>query len=154
MKLLKILSFLPACCMMALIFYFSSHTAADSSQVSISLTQTILEMICDLFHLNWEPALLMQYAASAEHFIRKLAHFSEYFLLAASFSFPLHVHRIRSKKQILLSVLFCALFAVLDEWHQTFVPGRSGAVKDCILDTFGSLCGAVTFYFVVTIRHS
>ena len=46
---------------------------------------------------------------------------------------------------ILLTMLFCSVVGGLDEWHQTFTPGRSGGdVEDWIADTLGGLLGALT----------
>jgi len=39
------------------------------------------------------------------------------------------------------ALLFCAVHAGLDEWHQTFVPSRVGCVADALLDTFGAALG-------------
>jgi VanZ family protein len=41
------------------------------------------------------------------------------------------------------SMLFCILFAISDEWHQTFVPDRFGTLTDVFIDTFGvAIAGA------------
>ncbi|MFR1872919.1 MAG: VanZ family protein [Coprococcus sp.] len=40
-------------------------------------------------------------------------------------------------------MLSAALYAVTDEIHQLFVPGRSGQITDVILDSCGGLIGAV-----------
>lgn len=45
---------------------------------------------------------------------------------------------------IVLTVLFCSFVGVLDEWHQTFTPGRSGGdVWDWTADTIGGFVGAL-----------
>lgn len=45
---------------------------------------------------------------------------------------------------MIATVAFCSLVGVLDEWHQTFTPGRSGAdVWDWAADTLGGLLGAL-----------
>ncbi len=44
---------------------------------------------------------------------------------------------------IVMTVLFCSMIGALDEWHQTFTPGRSGGdVWDWTADTLGALLGA------------
>jgi VanZ family protein len=49
---------------------------------------------------------------------------------------------------IVLTVLFCSIVGALDEWHQTFTPGRSGGdVWDWTADTIGGFIGAI---FVLT----
>ena len=45
---------------------------------------------------------------------------------------------------IVLTVLFCSFVGVLDEWHQTYTPGRSGGdVWDWFADMTGGLIGAL-----------
>ncbi|WP_395715672.1 VanZ family protein [Prosthecobacter sp.] len=45
---------------------------------------------------------------------------------------------------IVLTVLFCSVIGLIDEWHQTFTPGRSGGdVWDWTADTFGGFLGAL-----------
>lgn len=45
---------------------------------------------------------------------------------------------------ILLTLLFCSIVGVLDEWHQTFTPGRSGGdVWDWTADTLGGFLGSL-----------
>lgn len=41
-------------------------------------------------------------------------------------------------------VFFTLIYAASDEWHQTFVFGRSGTVMDVFIDSVGSLLGALT----------
>jgi VanZ family protein len=49
----------------------------------------------------------------------------------------------------IVTVLFCSGVGFLDEWHQTFTPGRSGGdVWDWIADTVGGVIGAVIAYGV------
>ena len=69
------------------------------------------------------------------HFIRKAAHFAEFFLLgiiswAAVFSFY--------KSSFLIPGAYCLLIACLDEGLQCMIPGRSGEVGDVVLDFSGS----------------
>ncbi len=71
----------------------------------------------------------------------KLAHFVEYavfaFLTFRSFS---HIsQKITRGRAFLLSALFLSLFALLDELHQYFVPGRYSDVYDLIGDILGAL---------------
>ena len=82
--------------------------------------------------------------ASAEtlellHFlVRKCAHFTEYFVLSL-----LILRGIRAGAKgmhlrwALLTILLVAGYASLDEFHQSFVPGRTAAVGDVLIDTSG-----------------
>jgi hypothetical protein len=47
------------------------------------------------------------------------------------------------KKCIAVAFVFAVLFAASDEWHQTFVPGRDGCVRDVLIDTAGASIAAL-----------
>jgi VanZ family protein len=40
----------------------------------------------------------------------------------------------------LLSVALTGVVASLDEWHQTYIPSRTGCVQDVVFDTFAATC--------------
>ena len=78
--------------------------------------------------------------------IRKLWHISEYAILAlllwrALYSGPTP----RTKTPILFGavLLACAVFAVGDEFHQSFVRSRTPSGRDVLLDSAGALLGAL-----------
>ena len=83
-------------------------------------------------------------AAAADgihYYVRKAAHMSIYFLLAITVSFPLYVYRIRGFWLMLLAGIICVGFAGLDEYHQSFVAGRSPGIRDVGFDSLGALIG-------------
>lgn len=43
------------------------------------------------------------------------------------------------------------LFALSDEWHQSFVPGRSGRLDDVVTDAIGALLGLGVAWVVLTV---
>jgi hypothetical protein len=45
--------------------------------------------------------------------------------------------RLKPRRNVILAAVFCALFAISDEYHQTFVPGRGGTWTDVAIDGFG-----------------
>jgi len=64
---------------------------------------------------------------------RKLGHF---LIPAAAFGL-LVIGPLRRRP--LIALILCALFAGIDEWFQTFTPGRNGSLLDVALDTSGAL---------------
>jgi VanZ family protein len=71
----------------------------------------------------------------------KLAHFTEYFILAGAVAFGFH--RSGSRWPILwVTLLIGILFGASDEIHQAFVHGRSSEFLDLVADTIGSTAGA------------
>ena len=68
----------------------------------------------------------------------KLHHFAAYFVMAflARRSFK---HFVRSPVTlVIISLAFCSLYGVSDEWHQSFVEGRTADSLDWLADTIGS----------------
>ncbi|MBU6282265.1 VanZ family protein [bacterium] len=88
--------------------------------------------------LGWAPSWAPDLAHAA---IRKLAHVTEYAVLALLVARALDRPE-RTRDAVVAGALaFCAAHASLDEWHQTFVPSRVGCVADALLDTFGAAAG-------------
>jgi len=51
-----------------------------------------------------------------------------------------------------ISVLGTALVASLDEWHQSFIPSRTGTVQDVMLDTCAGIGAQILFFLWLTLR--
>ena len=83
----------------------------------------------------------------AEWFVRKSAHFIIYFLFGASVA-----NASRDPKSIPASIAICGYYAVLDEFHQSFNPERSGQVSDIILDFVASILGILAVHLLLTRR--
>ncbi len=80
--------------------------------------------------------------------VRKCAHFTEYFILSYLI-YSLLGEYFKVKRDIVIkSILFCFLYALIDEFHQLFVPGRSGVFRDCIIDMFGCFFYLILKYFL------
>ena len=45
--------------------------------------------------------------------------------------------------------IFSAAYAITDEWHQSFVPGRDAAVSDVIFDGLGSAAALIVMFLLV-----
>lgn len=140
---LKPLSFVPAILMMYVIFSFSAQTGLDSGSLSDKISHKIVAVIDEKTDLDLTALQIEKFSSKLEHYIRKLAHFGEYFLLAVSVAFPLYVYKLRGFPLILTAGLFCFSFACLDEYHQSFVPGRVASKKDILIDSFGALFGII-----------
>ncbi|WP_242960953.1 VanZ family protein [Clostridium peptidivorans] len=77
------------------------------------------------------------------YLIRRGAHALEYIMLAILIANVFWQFGIRNKN-VIVYVLFIALFyAVLDEFHQSFVKGRTSEVGDVLLDFSGAILGTV-----------
>lgn len=94
------------------------------------------------------PTLKIQ-TAKSEIRLDYLIHFCEYGILAgmAFLTFVNSEFKISNKKIVLITILLL-LFAVLDEYHQKFIPGRAFNMKDIYSNMVGIL-GALVFCVVV-----
>ena len=55
------------------------------------------------------------------------------------------------KIKILLPTIIVSIYGIIDEFHQSFTPGRDATISDWIADTLGALFGSFVFYLVVKI---
>lgn len=141
--LLKPLSFVPALIIMYCIYSFSAQDGAASSQLSLSVSHKVIHAVDYVFDFGLTKEQANHGAEKIHYYIRKTAHFTEYFILAATISLPLYVYGIRGIWLVLTAQILCTGFACLDEYHQLFVSGRAASPKDVLIDTLGSLTGIV-----------
>jgi VanZ family protein len=124
-----------------LIFNNSLYTGTSSGSLSRMVSAWLLSFVnkagftisFDLFH----------------HYVRKLAHFSEYFLLAVLVLTSVHLTMKRKKWMPLLA--FGLAVPLIDEAIQHFVPGRYGCLHDSLIDMSGYLCGLIFTRIVILI---
>jgi VanZ family protein len=80
----------------------------------------------------------------AHNVVRKSAHLVEYAILAALTVRALTARRGRVPSAIVVrALLYCALYAFIDEAHQALVPSRTGSVIDVLVDTAGATVGTL-----------
>ena len=127
------------------IFSFSNEVADKSSSTSAKVIEGTIKMIEPKItqeKLNLKISIL-------QPIIRKCAHFTLY--AALGFFTYNFVRTIRSKiiknrenttKTFLIaSQIFCTTYSLTDEMHQMFIPGRSGEIRDILIDSLGALTG-------------
>jgi len=78
-----------------------------------------------------------------------LLHGSEY---AAGGFLARHALRPLVVSRLPVPFLFCCAWALLDEWHQSFVPGRDAAFGDVVADAVGAALGVVAHATWVALR--
>ena len=141
--LLKPLSFLPALMLMYMIYSFSAQPGEVSSALSYKVSYKIVQTADYIFDGGHEEWQLSQWADKINFITRKLAHMTEYFALAVAVSFPLYVYGLHGFLLMLVAGIICVGFSCGDEYHQSFVAGRSPAVKDVCIDSFGVFWGII-----------
>ena len=146
--LLKPLSFVPALCMIYFILYMSSQEGAASSSMSYEVSKTLVLAYNKILSKGYPNEILNELIYQIHPFIRKTAHFTEFFALAVTIAFPLYVYKIRGIFLIILGELLCVGVAFLDEYSQSFVIGRSPSYRDVMIDSTGAFCGILVALLV------
>lgn len=145
---LKPFSFVPALLMMYVIYSFSAQDGRTSGNLSYKVSEIIVESANEAFDLHLSDSQVQHYIERIHHPVRKLAHMTEYFLLALAVSFPLYVYGVRGIWLLLLAGSICVGFAALDEYHQSFVAGRGPSRRDVAIDSVGVAAGVLLMQFL------
>ncbi|HYX70664.1 MAG TPA: VanZ family protein [Terriglobales bacterium] len=122
------------------ILWLSLIASTSSDLFSAQHTGRILDLLLSALsiHMTWQHVYLLHFL------IRKSAHFTEYLVMSY-----LWYRAGQSGRQewrlssVLLALGVCLLLASLDEWHQSFLPSRTGAFRDVVLDFSGALATQV-----------
>lgn len=121
---------------MSIIFIFSNQPAVVSDEKS----RFVIEVF-QILGLNLNSVL----GELANFAVRKVAHFMEYFILYLLIFSALNKNP-NLKKTLLIALAIVFLYAITDEFHQLFVSGRSGGIKDVVIDSFGGTGALIIVY--------
>ena len=136
-----------------LIFSFSNQVATTSTKVSKGFSRTLIVVSSKMVGISIPDKTVSKIEESIFVPIRKCAHFFLYFILGVLFILFFYEFKISLKKQFLFALIACFLYAITDEMHQLFVPGRAGQLKDVFIDTLGAFTGILILVFVNRKRH-
>lgn len=114
---------------MVFIFIMSSFDGIESSNQS----NFIVNIIANIFNIKNIELLSI--------IIRKLAHFTEYFILGIL----AYNYLIEYNQKIYLTVIICIIYAITDELHQIITPDRVFSIYDILIDSSGAIIGAYLF---------
>lgn len=137
-----------------LIFYFSSETGSQSTNRSMSVLKTIQLIFSNTF--------------ITETIVRKVAHVIEFAIMtvlsfitirytnkistARSYAeSPVKLIKSDNEMYIAMSLWMSLLTAVVDEYHQLFVDGRDGSMRDVLIDSIGIIIVLIVIRIVFTI---
>ncbi|MCQ2441426.1 MAG: VanZ family protein [Clostridia bacterium] len=148
-KIFRIVSIILLVACMSVIFYLSSQTAEQSSEVSGGFTYKVFSLLYPHFN-EMSPDSQQQVIDNAMFYVRKTAHMSIYFVLGI-FSYMAFVsyNTVKYSLRLLISFAVCFLYSCSDEIHQIFVDGRSGEIRDVLIDSTGALAAIVIITLIV-----
>ncbi len=130
---------------MLLIFIFSSQPATQSNKLSKQVTAVIIEIIERAGLFDGGDMSAEEIASLFNRQARKYAHAGVYLLLAFFTMKALQLSGIRGFKAVFLSLAICVVYAVIDEIHQLYVPGRGAEFSDIVIDTSGACLGILIY---------
>jgi VanZ family protein len=98
--------------------------------------------------LRWiAPDISPAAVASIQLLLRKCAHLAEYAILAALLWRAFDRGRGDFGRAAVSAFIFAAIYAALDEFHQSFISSRTGALQDVMIDCGGAILGLVLCRF-------
>ncbi len=138
----KIFTWIAVILWMAVIFMFSAQPASQSGDLSKGIIYKLIEFIggfsnIPVFSLDNSESFA-EIIGVLDHVVRKLAHFTIFAILGALVYNLVHLYTYIGWKAVVITASVCLLYAVSDEVHQLFVPGRAGMIKDVFIDFSGS----------------
>ncbi len=126
-------------CMIA-IFVFSCENSDTSNATSGEFIKKLCIFFIDGFeHLPEQERV--EIISQNQAVIRTLAHFSIFAALGFFASLTLTSFAVFKLKNLVFSTLFCVFYALSDEIHQHFVPGRAFQFSDILVDSLGCIVG-------------
>lgn len=135
----KIISWIAVILWMVLIFKLSSQPVEQSSKLSGKVTNIYIKVI-----EKAKPNTKFN-IEKFDHIVRKNAHFFIYLVLGILVVNALRRSGVIGYKCIVFALLICILYALSDEVHQVFVPGRAAMVKDVFIDSAGAAVGILMY---------
>lgn len=138
---------------MGLIFYMSAQPGDLSGDISGTVSHLFMRIWNAIFGLNWSEVEILQMAEIWDYPIRKLAHMTEFGILAVLVYWALGQYRVFGKfcgvpKRYGVAWIFTVVYAATDEIHQLFVPDRSGNLVDVCVDATGALIALLIIWGV------
>ena len=144
-KILFYLSVLLVLIWMVIIYSFSETPSKKSNDGSKGILREVISFVCPDKTDSEVEILTIKFNKP----FRKFAHASVYFVLA---NFVNSVVCCLKKDKIyfcnLITLIICFIYALSDEWHQTFVLNRTGQFSDVLIDFTGALIGCLVFDFI------
>ncbi len=126
---------------MGLIFWFSTK-GWGGHQTESTLNRLLTQYL---------PAIRAQLSLTdldtLNFLVRKLAHFTEYAILTAISYWTCRAFNQSPLSALRYALIVSVLFAISDEFHQAFVPGRTSLLTDVLIDGLGASATALLLKF-------
>lgn len=135
---------------MCIIFHFSAQVSKKSDKTSSSTIKKVASAISPSFRKLPEKVKDKK-VRPYNNMVRKCAHFIEYAVLGILSYIAFLQHKKTSKNTLKYALLLSVLYAISDEIHQYFVPGRACRWLDVLIDTGGATVGIFLIMILIKI---
>jgi VanZ family protein len=94
------------------------------------------------------------------HILRKTGHFVGYFALSALLfrawraTLRIDEGKVWAMRWALPAFFLSVVVASLDEWHQTYIPSRTGRLADVVLDSTAALTAQIVIFLILSLRQA
>ena len=146
MNIKKIVSIIAVLIWMSIIFGFSNQQGEGSGNTSKKISKVIVQMI-DIQH-RYSEQEKDKLIEIVEPILRKVAHLTIYAIGGIVIANCVWQFCDKEKMTIEISTGVGVMYAISDEIHQLMVDGRSGNVRDVIIDSIGILIGIMVFLLI------
>jgi VanZ family protein len=130
---------------MSLIFYLSQQSGEQSGGLSNQIADAILRLFGQKGNL--------EQLESFESLLRILAHGGAFFVLALLLGIAFRQIHLSDRANGIASLISGLLYAASDEWHQSFIPGRSCEWSDFLTDATGIILAIIILQIYWKIRR-
>ncbi len=150
-KMLIIISWLLVLIWMGTIFWLSSMDTNESNGKSKKTINKVIEKTVEttnnigLTDKHPSEETKKKVTNKLNNPLRKCMHASVYLILSILIMNALIVSNCKFTIALILSIIISFTYACTDEYHQTFVEGRSGQFSDVLIDTVGSIAGSCIY---------
>lgn len=132
---------------MILIFGFSGQDGTQSKGISTKMSEGILNLSPKYKEMQGQEQKKVLQRTNAV--IRKIAHFSVYTLLGILLMGLMIKTKLQNKWRITITLFIGLIYAISDEFHQTFSPGRAPKVTDVYIDMLGVILGTLVVLLLI-----
>lgn len=145
---------------MGFIAYNTSQTGESSNNTSVSITEGIInktQVVINNNVNNSDSSIIIRndddFIKKLNIYIRKFAHGFEFLVLSLIIFLTLKSFDIKNRECIIYTLFIVLLYAVIDEYRQLYIPGRTSSVRDIVIDFIGGIVGVVILQFIFGFKN-
>ncbi len=146
MNIKKVISIILVIIWMSVVFLFSNQQGEKSGGTSRKVSAIVVNIIN--IQNKYNEIEKEELINILEPIIRKLAHYTIYMIGGVILANCVFQFCQKHQIAIYISLFIGVLYAISDEIHQLMVIGRSGNIKDVIIDSLGILTGNLFFLLI------